>query len=92
MKVIASIALSFTQGMLLSLPACAHPVIITKNAFAGGLFHSFTGLDHALFMLCVGFLSRKLAESKIKQYGLSLNRIFTEGLFKWEVWSKLMTL
>jgi urease accessory protein len=61
----ASIALSFTLWMLLSRPACAHSVIITKNAFVGGLFHSFTGLDHALAMLGVGFLSSKLGHQHL---------------------------
>ncbi len=51
--------------MLLSRPACAHAVIRTKSAFTGGLFHSFTGLDHALAMLGVGFLSSKLGQKHL---------------------------
>jgi urease accessory protein len=38
---------------------------MTKNAFTGGLFHSFTGLDHALAMLGVGFLSSKLGHQHL---------------------------
>jgi urease accessory protein len=57
--------LSFILGMLCSRPASAHAVIITKNAFTGGLFHSFTGLDHALAMLGVGFLSSKLGHTHL---------------------------
>ena len=45
--------------------AMAHPVVITSNAFAGGFFHSFTGLDHALAMIGVGVLSTKLLRSDI---------------------------
>lgn len=40
--------------------ALAHPVFVTHNAFAGGFFHSFTGLDHALAMVGVGVLSTRL--------------------------------
>jgi urease accessory protein len=60
-----SAALSFILWMLFCRPACAHAVIITKNAFTGGLFHSFTGLDHALAMLSVGFLSSKLGHKNL---------------------------
>lgn len=45
--------------------ALAHPMIITSNAFAGGFFHSFTGIDHALAMIGVGVLSTKLRRSDI---------------------------
>jgi urease accessory protein len=45
--------------------ALAHPVVITSNAFAGGFFHSFTGLDHALAMIGVGVLSTELLRSDI---------------------------
>jgi len=59
------IALSFIFLMLFSAPAYAHPVIITNNAFTGGLFHSFTGLDHAFATLGVGFLSSKLGHKHL---------------------------
>jgi urease accessory protein len=58
-------ALSIILGMLFTQPACAHEVIITNNAFTGGFFHSFTGLDHALAMLGVGFLSSKLGHKHL---------------------------
>jgi urease accessory protein len=45
--------------------AVAHPVLTTSNAFAGGFFHSFTGLDHALAMIGVGVLSTKLLRSDV---------------------------
>jgi urease accessory protein len=43
----------------------AHPVLVTRNAFAGGFFHSFTGLDHALAMIGVGVLSTRLLRADI---------------------------
>ncbi len=81
MKVIATMALSLTLAMLLSRPACAHPVIITNNAFAGGLFHSFTGLDHALAMLGVGFLSSKLGQKDLFKLPLVFLIFLTIGAF-----------
>jgi urease accessory protein len=45
--------------------AYAHPVIFTASSFAGGFFHSFSGLDHALAMLGVGFLSTRLKRRDI---------------------------
>ena len=50
---LASVALVPSQAM-------AHPVTVTASAFAGGMFHSFGGLDHALAMIGVGLLSTRL--------------------------------
>jgi urease accessory protein len=60
----------FIFFVLSSRPASAHAVIMTKNAFAGGFFHSFSGLDHALAMLGVGFLSSKLGHKNLFQLPL----------------------
>lgn len=43
----------------------AHAVVVTDSAFAGGLFHSFTGLDHALAMIGVGVLSTRLRRADV---------------------------
>ena len=53
--------------LVASIPSqvLAHPVMTTSNAVAGGFFHSFTGLDHALAMIGVGVLSTKLLRSDI---------------------------
>jgi urease accessory protein len=60
-------------SILASIPsqATAHPSMVTSNAVAGGLFHSFTGLDHALAMIGIGVLSTKLLRSDILRLPLT---------------------
>jgi urease accessory protein len=60
---LAAIALS--QMALFPSQAMAHPSIVIPNAFVGGLFHSFGGLDHALAMIGVGVLSTRLLRADI---------------------------
>jgi urease accessory protein len=57
--------LTLLQIILIPTQASAHPSIVTQNAFAGGLFHSFGGLDHALAMIGVGALSTRLLRADI---------------------------
>jgi urease accessory protein len=57
--------LALSQIALIPSQAMAHPLIVTTNAFAGGLFHSFGGLDHALAMIGVGVLSTRLLRTDI---------------------------
>jgi urease accessory protein len=58
-------ALTLLQIALIPSQAMAHPSLVTTNAFAGGLFHSFDGLDHALAMIGVGVLSTRLLRADI---------------------------
>lgn len=57
---ITPVLLALAITSLVSKNAYAHAVIFTGGSFTGGFFHSFSGLDHALAMLGVGFLSTKL--------------------------------
>jgi urease accessory protein len=58
-------AITLSLIALLPSQAMAHPSIVTPNAFAGGLLHSFGGLDHALAMIGVGVLSTRLLRADI---------------------------
>jgi len=46
-------------GLLLALPAAAHPGHGLESGFAAGLLHPVTGIDHLLALLAVGLWSRQ---------------------------------
>jgi urease accessory protein len=60
LRKITAFYLALAVPSLIIENAYAHAVVFTGSSFAGGFFHSFSGLDHALAMLGVGFLSTKM--------------------------------
>ncbi|MEW7849835.1 HupE/UreJ family protein [Massilia aurea] len=46
-------------GLLLALPAAAHPGHGPESGFVSGLLHPMTGIDHLLALLAVGLWSRQ---------------------------------
>jgi urease accessory protein len=51
--------LAALAGMMLALPAAAHPGHVDGSGLAAGLLHPLTGLDHLLALLAVGLWSRQ---------------------------------